>query len=109
MRFFTAEFIREKIFMHFQEEIPYACTVEVESYKEEPNILRIGAVIYVERDSQKGILIGRKGVSIKRIGTEARKDLEDFTGRKVFLELFVKVEKDWRKKESKLKRFGYTL
>ena len=109
MRFFTSEFIREKIFMHFQEEIPYACTVEVESFKEEPNILRIGAVIYVERDSQKGILIGRKGVSIKRIGTEARKDLEDFTGHKVFLELFVKVEKDWRKKESKLKRFGYTL
>ncbi len=109
MRFFTSEFIREKIFMHYQEEIPYSCTVEVEAYKEEEKMIRIGAVIYVERESQKGIIIGRKGESIKRIGTEARKDLEDFTGRKVFLELFVKVEKDWRKNESKLKRLGYSI
>jgi GTP-binding protein Era len=95
--------------MHYQEEIPYSCTVEVEAYKEEEKMIRIGAVIYVERESQKGIIIGRKGESIKRIGTEARKDLEDFTGRKVFLELFVKVEKDWRKNESKLKRLGYSI
>lgn len=108
-RFFTTEFIREKIFLHYKEEIPYACTVEVESFKDEGNIIRIAAVIYVERDSQKGILIGRKGESIKRIGTEARIDLEGFLGKKVFLELFVKVEKDWRKSESKLRRFGYTL
>lgn len=108
VRFFASEFIREKIFLHFKEEIPYACTVEIESFKEEGNLVRIGAVIYVERDSQKGIIIGRKGESIKRIGSEARKDLEDFLGRKVFLELFVKVEKDWRKSESKLKRFGYS-
>jgi len=108
VRLFASEFIREKIFLHFKEEIPYACTVEVESFKDEGSMIRIGAVIYVERDSQKGIIIGRKGESIKRIGTEARKDLEDFLGRKVFLELFVKVEKDWRKSESKLKRFGYT-
>ena len=107
VRFFASEFVREKIFLHFKEEIPYACTVEIESFKEEVNLVRIGAVIYVERDSQKGIIIGRKGAAIKRIGTEARKDLEDFLGRKVFLELFVKVEKDWRKSESKLRRFGY--
>ncbi|MFM2207417.1 MAG: hypothetical protein RL213_1392 [Bacteroidota bacterium] len=107
VRFFASEFIREKIFLHFKEEIPYACTVEVESFKEDGQIIRIGAVIYVERDSQKGIIIGRKGEAIKRIGTEARKDLEDFLGRKVFLELFVKVEKDWRKSESKLRRLGY--
>jgi GTP-binding protein Era len=107
VRFFASEFIREKIFLHFKEEIPYACTVEVESFKEDGPMVRIGAVIYVERDSQKGIIIGRKGEAIKRIGTEARKDLEDFLGRKVFLELFVKVEKDWRKSESKLRRLGY--
>ncbi|MFM2135138.1 MAG: hypothetical protein RL021_538 [Bacteroidota bacterium] len=107
MRFFASEFIREKIFLHFKEEIPYACTVEVESFKEDGPIIRIGAVIFVERDSQKGIIIGRKGESIKRIGTEARKDLEAFLNRKVFLELFVKVEKDWRKSESKLRRLGY--
>ncbi|MFM8431934.1 MAG: GTPase Era [Bacteroidota bacterium] len=108
LRFFASEFIREKIFLHYQEEIPYSTTVEIESFKEDGKLIRIGAVIYVERDSQKGIIIGKKGTSIKRIGTEARKDLESFLGRKVFLELFVKVEKDWRKSESKLKRFGYS-
>lgn len=107
MRFFTAEFIREKIFLHYQEEIPYACTVEIEAYKEEEKLIHIQAVIYVERDSQKGIIIGRKGTSIKRIGIEARQEIEAFTGRKVFLELFVKVEKDWRKNESQLRRLGY--
>ena len=94
--------------MHYQEEIPYACTVEVESFKEDGKLIRIGAVIFVERDSQKGIIIGRKGESIKRIGSEARKDLEAFLGRKVFLELFVKVEKDWRKNEHKLRKLGYS-
>mgnify|MGYP003331411503 FL=1 len=108
VRFFASEFIREKIFMHYQEEIPYACTVEVESFKEDGKLIRIGAVIFVERDSQKGIIIGRKGESIKRIGSEARKDLEAFLGRKVFLELFVKVEKDWRKNENKLRKLGYS-
>lgn len=107
MRFFTAEFIREKIFMHYQEEIPYACTVEIEAYKEDEKLIHINGVIYVERDSQKGIIIGRKGASIKRIGIEARKEIEAFTGKKVFLELFVKVEKDWRKNESQLRRLGY--
>mgnify|MGYP003337245831 CR=1 FL=1 len=107
MRFFTAEFIREKIFMHYQEEIPYACTVEIEAYKEDEKLIHINGVIYVERESQKGIIIGRKGASIKRIGTEARKEIEAFTGKKVFLELFVKVEKDWRKNGSQLRRLGY--
>lgn len=107
-RFFISEFIREKIFLHYQEEIPYSTEVGIETFKDEPNIVRIGAVIFVERDSQKAILIGHKGESIKRIGTEARKDIEAFLGKKVFLELFVKVEKDWRKSENKLRRFGYT-
>lgn len=107
-RFFISEFIREKIFMHYQEEIPYSTEVAIETFKDEPNIVRIGAVIYAERDSQKAILIGHKGESLKRIGTEARKDIEAFLGKKVFLELFVKVEKDWRKNENKLRRFGYS-
>lgn len=108
LRFFAAEMIREKIFMHYQQEIPYASEVEVESFKEKKDITAITAIIYVERDSQKGIIIGRAGAGLKRIGTEARKDLEKFLGRKVFLELLVKVEKDWRKNENKLKRFGYS-
>ena len=107
-RFFISEFIREKIFMHYQEEIPYSTEVGVETFKDEGTIVKIGAVIFVERDSQKAILIGHKGESIKRIGTEARKDIEAFLGKKVFLELFVKVEKDWRKNENKLRRFGYS-
>lgn len=107
-RFFASEIIREKIFLHFQEEIPYATEVTVESYKEEGKLIRIGAVIYVERDSQKAILIGKGGEAIKRIGMEARKEMEAFTGKKIFLELFVKVEKDWRKNEKKLRRFGYS-
>ncbi len=108
LRFFTAEFIREKIFMHYRDEIPYASTVDIESFKEGESQVHISAVIYVERDSQKGILIGKKGSSIKRVGTEARHDIESFLGKKVFLELFVKVEKDWRKHENKLRRFGYS-
>lgn len=108
LRFFASEIIREKIFMHYQQEIPYASEVEIESFKEKKDITAITAIIYVERDSQKGILIGRAGSGLKRVGTEARKDLEKFLGRKVFLELLVKVEKDWRKNENKLKRFGYS-
>jgi GTP-binding protein Era len=106
-RFFVSEIIREKIFLHYQEEIPYSSEVAIESFKDEGKLIRISAVIYVERDSQKAILIGRKGDSIKRIGMEARKDIEEFLGKQIFLELFVKVEKDWRKQENKLRRFGY--
>ncbi len=108
-RFFISEIIREKIFMHYQQEIPYSTEVGVEAFKEENKIIRISAVIFVERDSQKGIIIGSKGEGIKRIGSEARADIEKFLGKKVFLELFVKVEKEWRKNESKLRRFGYSI
>ena len=104
-RFFVSEIIREKIFLHYQQEIPYSAEVGIEEFKEENKIIRINAVIFVERDSQKGILIGKGGESIKRIGTEARKDIEKFLGKKVFLEIFVRVEKDWRKSENKLRRF----
>jgi GTP-binding protein Era len=106
-RFFVSEIIREKIFLHYQKEIPYSVEVGIESYKDEKNIVRIGAVIYVMRDSQKGILIGHKGESLKRVGTEARIDIEGFLEKKVFLELFVKVSKDWRDSSFKLKDFGY--
>ncbi len=107
MRFFVSEIIREKIFLHFRQEIPYSTQVEVESYKAYPQITKIRATIYVERETQKPIIIGNKGLSIKRIGTEARRDIERFIGAKVYLELFVKVDKDWRNNTSKLKRFGY--
>jgi GTPase len=108
-RFFVSEIIREKILLHYQQEIPYSTEVAIESFKEEANITKIAATIFVERDSQKGILIGSGGEDIKRIGTEARIDIEKFLGKKVFLELFVKVEKEWRKNEGKLRRFGYSL
>ncbi len=108
-RFFISEIIREKIFMHYQQEIPYSTEVGVEAFKEEEKIIRISAVIFVERDSQKGIIIGRKGEGIKRIGSEARRDIEKSLGKQVFLELFVKVEKEWRKNENKLRRFGYSI
>ena len=107
-RFFVSEMIREKIFLHYEQEIPYASEVAIESFKEEDDIIRISAIIYVERDSQKAILIGRKGEALKRVGTEARIDMEKFLNKKVFLELFVKVEENWRKNENKLKRFGYS-
>ncbi|HEX4887820.1 MAG TPA: GTPase Era [Luteibaculaceae bacterium] len=107
VRFFVTETIREKILLHYDKEIPYSCEVVVESYTEEPEIDRISVVIYVERDSQKGILIGKGGNDIKRVGTEARKDLEKFLQKKVFMEIFVKVDKDWRNEESKLKKYGY--
>lgn len=106
-RFFVNEIIREKILMNYDKEIPYAVEVEVEQFKEEENLIRINAVIYAERDSQKGIIIGHGGKSLKKVGSEARKDLEAFFEKKVFLEIFVKVEKDWRNKETKLRGFGY--
>ena len=95
--------------LHYQQEIPYSSEVIIESFKDEEKIIRIAATIFVERDSQKGILIGKGGDDIKRIGTEARIDIEKFLGKKVFIELFVKVEKEWRKNEGKLRRFGYSL
>ncbi len=107
MRFFVSETVRERILENYREEIPYAVEVEVESYKDEEKLVRIGAVIYVERKSQKGILIGHKGEALKKVGTEARLLLEEFIGKKVFLELFVKVDEDWRNKTNRLKAFGY--
>ena len=106
-RFFASEIIREKIFMRYDQEIPYSCEVGVDSFKEEEKIIRISAMIFVERDSQKGILIGKGGSSLKWVGTEARKDMENFFGKKVFLETHVKVSENWRKEKSKLKQFGY--
>ncbi|MBS1505084.1 MAG: GTPase Era [Bacteroidetes bacterium] len=106
-RFFAAEIIREKIFLNYEQEIPYSSEVNVESFKEEENIIRIRAVIFVERDSQKGILIGKGGSSLKKVGTDARLDLEKFFGKKIFLETHVKVAENWRKQKLKLKRFGY--
>lgn len=106
-RFFVTEIIREKILLNYEKEIPYSVEVVVESFKEEAKIIRIHAVIYAERDSQKGILIGHQGKSLKKVGMEARKDIEAFFGKQVFLELFIKVEKDWRNKETSLRSFGY--
>ncbi len=106
-RFFVTEIIREKILLTYDKEIPYACEVAVELFKESDKQIDISAVIYVERDSQKGIVIGKKGASLKRVGTLARKDIEAFFGKKVFLQLYVKVEKDWRNRENKLRSFGY--
>ncbi|TNF48877.1 MAG: GTPase Era [Bacteroidetes bacterium] len=107
MRFFVSEIIREKIFMHCDKEIPYSCQVEIEEYKEEENITRIRALIIVERDSQRGIIIGKGGDMIKRIGRESRMEIEKFIAHKVFLETYVKVDKDWRSTEAKLKKYGY--
>ncbi len=108
-RFFVTEIIREKILTTYDKEIPYSVEVVVEQFKEEKNLVRINAVIYVERESQKAIVIGKGGDKIKKVGSLARIELEEFLGKKVFLELFVKVEKDWRNKDKKLKSFGYTL
>ena len=107
MRFFISEIIREKIFIHCQKEIPYSCHIDIEEYKEEIDIIKIRALIIVERDSQKGIVIGKGGEMLKRIGREARQEIEKFVGQKVFLETFVKVDKDWRISDSKLKKYGY--
>ena len=107
MRFFVSEIIREKIFIHCDKEVPYSCQVEIEEYLEEPNITRIRALIIVERDSQKGILIGKGGEMLKRIGRESRLEIEKFIDQKVFMETFVKVDKDWRSTEKKKKKYGY--
>lgn len=106
-RFFMQEIIREKILIHYQKEIPYATEVEIEEFKDDNGMLRIRAVIYVERDSQKGIIIGKSGAALKRVGTEARQEAEEFFGKKIFLEIYVKVAKEWRDKENTLRRFGY--
>ena len=106
-RFFVTEIIREKILLNYDKEIPYAVEVLVEKFEEKEHSIHIMAVIYVERDSQKGILIGHGGKMLKRVGMEARKDIETFFGKSVYLELFVKVEPDWRNRENKLRSFGY--
>lgn len=106
-RFFVNETIREKILLHYKKEIPYAVEVDTEEFFEEETIIRIRSVIMVERDTQKGIIIGHKGSALKRVGVEARKDLEKFFGKQVHLELFVKVNKNWRSDQNQLKRFGY--
>lgn len=106
-KFFASEIIREKILLNYKKEIPYSVEVEIESFIEEGNMLRIRGVIHVARDSQKGIIIGHKGQMLKKIGTDARLDMEDFFGRKVFLEMYVKVSKEWREKPLMLKKFGY--
>ena len=107
LRFFASEIIREKILRNYDKEIPYCCEIEIDSYKEEPAIDRIAATIYVSRESQKGILIGHKGEKLKRVGQAAREDLEQFLEKKVFLQLFVKVNDDWRNNPRQLRRFGY--
>ena len=106
-RFFASEIIREKILLNYKKEIPYSVEVEIESFKDEKKLISIRAVIHVARDSQKGIIIGHKGSMLKKVGTDARHDMEDFFGKSVFLELYVKVSKDWRDKPLSLKRFGY--
>lgn len=106
-RFFVTEIIREKILLEYDKEVPYATEVLVEKYDESNDAIHIMAVVYVERDSQKGIIIGKGGAKLKRVGTAARRDIETFFGKRVFLEIFVKVEKDWRNRENKLRSFGY--
>lgn len=108
-RFFVNEIIREKILLYYNKEIPYSVEVVVESFKEEDTLIRINAVIYVERESQKGIIIGHQGVALKRVSTEARRELERFFGKKIYLQCFVKVDKDWRSSERAMKQYGYDL
>ena len=106
-RFFASEIIREKIFLNYEQEIPYSTEVVINSFKEEETIIRISATIYVERNSQKGILIGKGGSSLKKVGMEARQDMESFFAKKIFLETHVKVADNWRKEKFKLRQFGY--
>jgi GTP-binding protein Era len=106
-RFFAAEIVREKIFLNVEQEVPYSTEVEITEFKESDEIIRMRAIIYVERDSQKGILIGKSGSMLKKLGTEARQDMEQFFNKKVFLETHVKVADNWRKQKDKLRRFGY--
>lgn len=108
-RFFVNEIIREKILLNYDKEIPYSVEVEVESFHEEEHIIRISAVIYCERDSQKGIIIGKAGAALKRVGSMARKDIEEFFQKQVFLQLFVKVDRDWRSSTGRLRHYGYDL
>lgn len=107
LRFFASEIIREKILLNYKEEIPYCCEVEIESFKEGAERYDIGAVIYVMRDSQKGIIIGKGGSALKKVGTQARIDMEDFFQKKVYLNVYVKVNPDWRDRRGELRRFGY--
>ena len=107
LRFFASDIIREKILLNYDKEIPYCCEIEIDTYKEEPTIDRISATIYVARQSQKGIVIGHKGERLKKVGQQARIDMEQFLGKKVFLQLFVKVQEDWRNNMRQLQRFGY--
>jgi len=107
-RFFVCETIREKILKYYKKEIPYSVEIEVEEFKEEVDIIRIRSIIYVIRDSQKGIIIGHQGKSLKKVGSLARRDLEQFFQKKIFLELYVKVKKEWRNDDNQLKRFGYS-
>lgn len=107
LRFFASEIIREKILLNYREEIPYSCQVEIESFKEDDDRYEIGAIIYVMRETQKGIVIGKGGAALKRVGTQARKDMEDFFQRKVFLQILVKVDPDWRESRRELRKFGY--
>ena len=109
MRFFVSELIREQILLQYKKEIPYSVEVVVESYKEEPDLIRIAATLYVERSTQKAIIIGSKGSAIKKLGTDARKSIEDFLQKHIFLDLSVKVLKDWRNNELLMKKFGYSL
>ena len=109
LRFFASEIIREKILKMYDKEIPYSCEIAIDSYKEEPTIDCISATIYVARDSQKGIVIGHKGERLKRVGQAAREDMEAFLDKKVFLQLYVKVNDDWRNNDRELRRFGYEL
>lgn len=106
-RFFAAEMIREKLFLNYNEEIPYSCEVVITSFKDQPDILKISAEIFVERETQKGIVIGKAGSSLKKVGSEARVDMEKFFGKKVFLETRVKVADNWRKEKTRLRQFGY--
>ena len=106
-RFFVSEIIREKILRYYDKEIPYSVEVVVERFKEDDRHIHINAVIYVERDSQKGIIIGHQGTALKKVSTEARKSLEHFFGKSIYLEIFVKVDKDWRNSEKELDNFGY--
>ena len=108
-RFFVTEIIREKALLYYQKEIPYSIEVVVEEFKEEAKLIRIRALIMVERDSQKGIIIGHQGKALKKLGTTARKDIEHFFGKKVFIELYVKVEKDWRDRDNILRSYGYRI
>jgi GTP-binding protein Era len=108
-RFFVTEIIREKILLYYQKEIPYSVEVVVEEFKEDKDIITVRALIVTERDTQKGIIIGHKGLALKKVGTMARKELERFFDKKIFLEIIVKVEKDWRSRDNLLKQFGYIL